>query len=230
MGFLAKAFGVKSSKPKLLAPQLEPEAKEFQAELYPRLTSGLQGRGLTPDIDAATRQRMFGELETAFPETRRDLGSFISRTIPRADIGVRGFLKKSLAAQFARQKESIGRDFEFKGFEDLGRAQNLAFGAVDEERRVAGDIAGATNLSILRRSLSPDFESALAGGLGGAAGIGLAGGFGQTGGANTMTGSNVRYSQSLDPRFTGSSYFSNFSSADFTTPSPIRYAEGFSSP
>lgn len=194
MGFLAKAFGVKSSKPKLLAPQLEPEAEEFQAELYPRLTTGLQGGGLTPEIDAATRKRMFGELETGFPETRRDLGSFISRTIPRADIKVRSFLKQSLSAQFARQKESIGREFEFRGFEDIGRAQNLAFGAVGGERGIAMDIAESTNLSILRRSLSPDFESELFGGLGSAAGISLAGGFGETRQRTGQTGQTSNFS------------------------------------
>ncbi len=209
---------------KLVAPQFTPESKEALDVLYPAIEGGLRGEGLTPDIDTATRQRMFSELETAFPETRRDLGSFISRTIPRADIGVRGFLKKSLAAQFARQKESIGREFEFKGFEDIGQARNLAFGALASEKGIASNFADIMNQSATRRADAPTFGSKLAGGFGTAAGIALAG----RGGANTMTGSNVRFSQSLDPRFTGSNYSSNFSSADFTTPAPIGYAEGFS--
>ena len=182
-----------------IEPQFTPEAKESLSALYPAITGGLEGRGLTPEIDAATQRRMFGDLETEFPEARRDLGSFIGRTIPRADIKVRSFLKQSLSAQFARQKESIGREFEFKGFEDIGQAQNLAFGALGGERRVAMDIAGATNLSILRRSLSPDFESELFGGLGSAAGISLAGGFGETGQAGqTRQASNFSLSPAED--------------------------------
>ena len=180
MGFLSKIFGVSESKPKLLAPQLEPEAKEFQAELFPTLERGLRGEGLTPGIDVETKSDILRRTGEEFIGTRRGLESDITRAIPRADVGVKSFLRKSLKRQFARQKESIGREFEFRGFEDKGIAQNLAFGAVGTERKVATDILSSTNESILRRSLSPTFESELAGGLGGAAGIaGASAGSGQ---------------------------------------------------
>ena len=231
MGFLSKALGVSESKPKLLAPQLEPEAKEFQEELFPTLERGLRGEGLTPDIDRATKADILRRTGEEFIDTRRTLESGISRFVPRADVKVSSFLRQSLKRQFARQKESIGREFEFRGFEDKETAQNLAFGAVGTERRVATDILSATNQSILRRSLSPSFGTELAGGLGGAAGIALAGGFGQQGGANTFSPSNTRFGQSLSPGFTGSQYASNFSSADFANPSPggaIGFSQGFS--
>ena len=156
-------------------PQFTPEARESLSALYPAITGGLEGRGLTPEIDAATQRRMFGDLETEFPEARRDLGSFIGRTIPRADIKVRSFLKQSLSAQFARQKEDIGREFEFSGFEDIRQAQNLAFGALGSEKGVASNFADIMNQSTMRRAGSPDFSSALFGGLGTAAGIYLGG-------------------------------------------------------
>lgn len=189
MGFLSKILGVSESKPKLLAPQLEPEAKEFQAELFPTLERGLRGEGLTPDIDEATKSDILRRTGEEFVSTRRGLESDINRAIPRADVGVRSFLREALKRQFARQKESIGREFEFRGFEDKEIAQNLAFGAVGGERKVATDILSATNESILRRSLSPSFGTELASGLGGAAGIALAGGFGQR--TPATTGSNI---------------------------------------
>ncbi len=200
---------------KLVAPQFTKEAREALSVLYPAITGGLQGEGLTPKIDAATRSRLLKSLRTEFPETRRELGSFISRTIPRADIGVRGFLKKSLAAQFARQKESIGREFEFRGFEDLPRAQNLAFGALASEKGIASNFANIMNESTMRRAGAPDFGETLFGGLGTAAGIAL---------AEQGQGGGVNFRNAL----AGSNYSRNFSSSDFTTPVPIRYAEGFS--
>jgi len=177
MGFLSKLLGADSSKPKLLAPQLEPEAKEFQAELFPRIEQGLRGEGLTPGITAETESGILRRTGEEFVSTRRNLESGINRAIPRADVGVRSFLRSSLKRQFARQKEGINREFEFSGFEDKGIAQGLAFNAVGGERRVATDILNATNQSILRRSQSPSFSSELAGGVGSAAGIALASGF-----------------------------------------------------
>jgi hypothetical protein len=186
MGFLSKIFGVSESKPKLRAPELEPEAAEFQKELFPVLERGLRGEGLTPGIDEATRDDLLRSLGEEFTGARRTVESQINRTIPRADVGVRSFLTESLKRQFARRRQSIERGFEFRGFEDKEIAQNLAIGAVGGERKVATDILNATNQSILRRSLSPTFGSELAGGVGGAAGIALAGGLfkgtSQTGG------------------------------------------------
>lgn len=158
-----------------IAPSFTPEAKEAQQALYPTIERGLAGGGLTPGIDEAARTDMLRRLGTGFTETRRDLGSFISRTIPRADVGVRSFLKKSLDAQFAREKESIGREFEFRGFEDIEPSQNLAFGALSSEKGVASNRADILNQSTMRRAGSPDFGSQLASGLGKAAGIYLAG-------------------------------------------------------
>lgn len=201
MGFLSKILGVSESKPKLLAPQLEPEAKEFQEELFPTLERGLRGEGLTPDIDKATRADILRRTGEEFVSTRRGLESDITRSIQSADVGVSSFLRESLKRQFARQKESIGREFEFRGFEDKETAQNLAFGAVGTERKVATDILSATNESILRRSLSPSFGTELAGGLGGAAGIYAAGGFGR--GTPATTGSNVSNFSSAQEGFAG---------------------------
>ena len=95
MGFLSGLFGG-SSKPKLLAPQLEPEAAEFQEELFPRIEGGLRGEGLTPNITAETEGDILRRTGKEFISSRRELESGINRAIPRADVGVRSFLRKSL--------------------------------------------------------------------------------------------------------------------------------------
>lgn len=157
------------------APELDPRGEEFQAELYPRITSGLQGLGITSEIDKTARGKLLKATGEEFVESRRGLESLVNRAIPRGDIKVREFLKKSLDAQFARQKETIGREFEFRGFEDKSLAQSLAFDALAGEKRMGTSITSAFNQSALRRSQAPDFQSELFGGLGGAAGIALAG-------------------------------------------------------
>lgn len=157
------------------APQLDPRGEEFQAELYPRITSGLRGLGITPGIDFDTQKELLRTTGEEFRESRRGLESFANRAIPRADIKVREFLKKSLDAQFARKKESIGREFEDRGFEDKSLAQSLAFDALAGEKRMGTAITSAFNQSTRRRAQAPDFSSELFGGLGGAAGISLAG-------------------------------------------------------
>ena len=157
------------------APKLDPRGEEFQAELYPRITSGLQGFGITPEIDEATRQKLLRTTGEEFLESSKGLESFMNRAIPRGDVKVRQYLKNALMSQYARQKESIGREFEFKGFEDKSLAQSLAFDALAGEKRIGAAITSQFNQSALRRSMAPDYQSELFGGLGSAAGISLAG-------------------------------------------------------
>ena len=157
------------------APKLDPRGKEFQAELYPRITSGLQGAGITPEINEATRQKLLRTTGEEFLESSKGLESFMNRAIPRGDVKVRQYLKNALMSQYARQKESIGREFEFRGFEDKSLAQSLAFDALAGEKRIGAAITSQFNQSALRRSMAPDYQSELFGGLGSAAGITLAG-------------------------------------------------------
>jgi hypothetical protein len=157
------------------APKLDPRGEEFQAELYPRITSGLQGAGITPEIDATTRRKLLATTGEEFLESSKGLESFMNRAIPRSDVKVRQYMKTALMSQYARQKESIGREFEFKGLEDKSLAQSLAFDALSGEKRMGAAITSQFNQSALRRGTAPDYQSELFGGLGSAAGIALAG-------------------------------------------------------
>jgi len=206
-----------------ISPSFTPEAKEAQSALYPAIERGLRGEGLTPGIDETTRQRMLARTDEKFLESGRGLESFMHRTIPMGDVKVRQYLKNALMSQFARQKESIGREFEFRGFEDIEPSQNLAFGSLGAEKGVATSMANIGTQSALRRAYAPDFQSELFGGLGGATGMYLASGFGQ------RNQTNISNPQSSDSRLAWSGYQSNFSSADFTTPAPIHYANRFAS-
>ena len=151
------------------------EAEQARDQLLPAISGGLRGESLTPGLDVRTRGDLLGAARQEFGESSRFLQSSINRAIPRGDIKVRQFLKQSLSRQFARQKESIGREFAFRGAEDLPTAQNLAFGTLSSELGVATTGANIANQSALRRANAPDFTSELAGGIGRAAGLFLGG-------------------------------------------------------
>lgn len=211
------------------APQFTEPAKEAVSKLYPAIKTGLGGYGLTPTLDAKTLASMQDALEKEYLEGRSDLESGINRYIPRADINLRQYMRDVSRQQYNVAREDIGREFEFKGFEDLPVAQNLAFGALGSEKGISTQMANMATESSRRRSDSPTFGTQLMGGLGGALGTYLALGQPQT---NTFSPNNVQFGKSLEPGFMGSSYMSNFSAADFGQINPlpsVGYANRFSS-
>ncbi len=155
---------------------LDTRTQEFQSELFTRIESGLRGKGLNPDLQARSIRDMIAAVTKEFHATQRDLTGMLARTIPKADVGVRSFIRESVDAAFARSKEGIRDEFTGRKFEEKGIAQNLAFSAVANEKGVGSQIADMFNQSQLRRSQAPTFGSELAGGIGGTAGI-LAGGY-----------------------------------------------------
>jgi hypothetical protein len=149
--------------------------QEFQRELYPMIEGGLAGGGLTPQITGRSLREMLAATTRRFPEIHADIGSLMERSIPRADLKVREFISNALNAEFARQKQGIREEFELQPFEDISRAQTMAFGALGGERRIGAAISGLQSQSALRQAYQPTFASGLMGGLGGAAGMMLAG-------------------------------------------------------
>jgi hypothetical protein len=156
-------------------PELDPRGKEFQSELYPMIQSGLEGQGLTPGITGQSMRELLSATQGGFEEAHRGMTSMMERTIPKADLKVREFISNSLNAEFARQKQGVREEFEMQPFEDVQRAQTMAFGAVGGERRMGTAITSLYNQSALRQAYAPSFASGLAGGLGGAAGMLIAG-------------------------------------------------------
>jgi len=158
-------------------PELGPEEKKLQEALYARLTGGLRGEGLTPQISA---RGMAGEIAGIRKEQREieyDLPGILGRLVPRADVDVRQFIKKSLTAQGARAIEGIKERYTgpMAKYQDVSEAQARAFDALSGEKRLGTSIAGMRNQAYLQQMYEPTFESELFGGLGGAAGTMLAG-------------------------------------------------------
>lgn len=169
---------------------LDTKAQEFQSELFARIERGLRGQGLDPNLQAQSIRDMIAATTEEFHATQRDLPGMLARTIPKADVGVRSFVRKSVDAAFARSKEGIRDEFAGRKFEEKGIAQNLAFQAVATERGVGSQITDLFNQSGLRRAMAPSFGSELAGGIGGTAGI-LAGGYRRPSTATTGMNTNL---------------------------------------
>jgi hypothetical protein len=243
MGFLSKAFGFDVDTPKSPPrPELDPRALEFQQELYPAIQSGLEGRGLTPTLQARSIRDLLAATGKAGAEYQADLPEMLARSIPKADEKVRQFIRQSIDADLASQQEAIRDAAVGSRFDDRQRATSLAFGALGQEKQIAGDITNAFNASMQRRAFAPDFESALLGGLGRAAGKIAAGptrtpqgddlsGFGYSAGQPTFGGGSIFapggqpgygatniQNQWLQPSFGGAQGYANQFSA-----SPLSY-------
>lgn len=145
-------------------------AQELQDISFPRIESGLRGEGLTSEIRGQSIRDMLAATREEYLETQRELPGVLTRTIPKADVGVRDFIRKSIGASFARTQQGIKESDIGKSFEERGIAQNLAFGALSTEKGIANRITEMFNQNMLERSQSPTFESELFGGLGGALG------------------------------------------------------------
>lgn len=171
MGFLAETFGYGDDMPKRPpVPQFDPRAEEFQGQLYPAITSGLQGKGLTPEVNARSLRDTLASLKDSYLDFQGQLPGFIARNIQREDVGVQDFLRQSSEAEYGRQWEGAQNDFAMQNFADIDAATQAAFGALGSEKKLAGGITSAYNESMYRREFAPDFDTGLMSGAGGAAG------------------------------------------------------------
>jgi hypothetical protein len=118
---------------------------------------------------------MLAAVGKGYEKVHGDIGSIIERTIPRADLKVREFISRALQTERARAEQGVREEFETQPFEDISRAQSMAFGALGGEKRIGASITGMYNQSMLRRADAPTYQTGLAAGLGGAAGMMLAG-------------------------------------------------------
>jgi len=232
MGFLAEAFGYDTDIPKRPpTPQLDPRAAEFQQELYPAITSGLRGTGLTPEVNARSLRDTLASLNESYLNFQGELPGFIARNIQNADESVKDFLRKSSEAEYGRQWEGAQNEFAMQNYADIDAATKAAFGAVGSEKKLAGDMTSAFNESIYRRAFAPDFETGIWGGIGGAAGTVLGSwksktqeqipyeyyGGGTSSGMSNFSGAGTSgYNDFLKNIYNYSPEQSNFSSSDYS--------------
>ena len=225
MGFFSSILGGDDEPKAPPSPELDPRAQEFQDITFPQIERGLRGEGLFPELRGRSIRDMLAATTEEFQTTKRDLPGVLARTIPKADFGVRNFIRESIDAQFARTKQGIREEDIGADFEEKNIAQNLAFGALGTEKNVANQITNMFNQTMLARAFSPTFESALFGGLGGAAGT-IAGNINRTPATTTTA---------TAPQFGGASAFSpaggSYLSGQWLNPNDpaISYSRGFSS-
>lgn len=216
-----------------VTPTYTPEGKAAQTDLFSSITSGIEGRGLTPELTDATKRARLDALDEQAGQSKRDTQTFIERNVQSADVGVQSFLRRSAEANVARERESINTDDAFAKYDDTQTAKGLAFGALDVEKGISSELTQIANESALRKELSPSFQSELMGGLGGAAGIYAAGGLsGDKGFFGVKSVPEPTAAQRFDFQ---TKYGTQGASGgvDFDVnslgPSPVRYATGMSS-
>lgn len=156
-------------------PSLGKKGKALQAELYPQIERGMLGEGLTPGITSRSIQQMLAATQKQFGETQYDLPGTLGRMVPQADVKVRQFIRQSIDRQFAQEQRGIKDIGVWEKYEDVGRAQSMAFDALSGEKRMGTAITGMYNQAAMQGMNAPTFQSQLAGGVGGAVGIMMAG-------------------------------------------------------
>jgi hypothetical protein len=224
---------------KTYRPTTDKMGQEFQAELFPVIERGLRGEGLSADLSGRSIRDMLAATTKEFGETKKDLPGLLARTIPKADVGVRDYISRSVDAAFARTKEGIRDEFATTEFDDKNIAQNLAFNALATEMGLGSRITDLTNQSMLRRSQSPTFASELAGGLGGMAGI-LGAGYKPTrvpaglmpanqywGGSQSGSSSSWGPFQQPSPSSSATTDYLGQSTFQWLRPPAVNYANGF---
>ncbi len=158
-------------------PQLSEEGEAAQTQFRSFITSGLEGRGLTPQITAQAEQSLLAEIEKQKGIALADLPGRLNRFIPAEDIGVRTFAKEEIGREAARQRFNVEREFDLIPELETQEAIDLGLTSVAGEKRLALTLASRFNQQQLRLAQAPTFGSEFSAGLG--SGIGQLAGSGK---------------------------------------------------
>ncbi len=160
-------FGSKSKKIKIPPPpELSEEGRAAQTQLRSFITSGLEGRGLTPQITAQARTSLLAEIEKQKGISLADLPGRLNRFIPKEDVGVRTFATEEIGRESARQRFNVNREFDLIPDSETQEAIDLGLTSVAGEKRLAITLASRFNQQQLRLDQAPTFGSEFSSGLG----------------------------------------------------------------
>ena len=160
-------FGSSKKKVKIPPPpELSEEGREAETQLRSFITTGLEGRGLTPQITARAEQSLLAEIERQKGVALADLPGRLSRFIPAEDVGVRTFAKEEIGREAARQRFNVEREFDLIPELETQEAIDLGLTSVAGEKRLALTLASRFNQQQLRLAGLPTFGSEFASGLG----------------------------------------------------------------
>ena len=160
-------FGSSSKKVKIPPPpQLSEEGRGAQTQLRSFITSGLEGRGLTPEITGQARASLLAEIEKQKGISLADLPGRLNRFIPKEDVGVRTFATEEIGREAARQRFNVNQEFDL--IPDLERQEAIDLGltSVAGEKRLAITLASRFNQQQLSLAQAPSFGSEFSAGLG----------------------------------------------------------------
>ena len=160
-------FGSSSKKVKIPPPpEWSEEGLVAQTQLRSFITSGLEGRGLTPEITAQARTSLLAEIEKQKGVALADLPGRLSRFIPQEDVGVRTFATEEIQRESARQRFNVEREFDLIPDLETQEAIDLGLTSVAGEKRLALTLASRFNQQQLRLDQAPSFGSEFSAGLG----------------------------------------------------------------
>ncbi|KKN00016.1 hypothetical protein LCGC14_1142040 [marine sediment metagenome] len=160
-------FGSSSKKIKPAPlPQLSEEGRGAETQLRSFITSGLEGRGLTPEITQRAEQSLLAEIEKQKGVALADLPGRLNRFIPAEDERVRTFATEEIGREAARQRFNVEREFDLIPGQETQEAIDLGLTSVAGEKRLALTLASRFNQQQLRLAQSPTFGSEFSSGLG----------------------------------------------------------------
>lgn len=164
MGLFGSSKKKKAAVPQL--PQLSEEGRTAETTLRSSITSGLEGRGLTPEITARAEQSLLAEIQKQKGVALADLPGRLNRFIPKEDERVRTFATEEIGRESARARFNVEREFDLiPGFERQ-EAIDLGLTSIAGEKRLAITLASRFNQQQLRLDQAPTFGSEFAQGLG----------------------------------------------------------------
>ena len=159
-------FGSSKGKTKIIQPQLSAEGTGAQTQLRSFITSGLEGRGLTPEITGRARLSLLSEIRKQKGIALADLPGRLNRFIPKEDVGVRTFATEEIGREAARQRFNVNQAFDLIPDSETQEAIDLGLTSVAGEKRLAITLASRFNQQQLRLDQAPTFGSEFSAGLG----------------------------------------------------------------
>ncbi len=147
-------------------PKLSTEGGEAETQLRGFISSGLAGRGLTPEITAQARTSLLAAIKKQKGISLASLPGQLNRSIPKEDVRVRTFATEEIGREAARQRFNVNREFDLIPGQETQEAIDLGLTSIAGEQGLAITLASRFNQQQLRLDQAPSFGSEFSAGLG----------------------------------------------------------------
>ena len=145
--------------------------KYARRTLYPMVRRALQGKGFgTKASSQQRRQSLRRGLTRSYETAQEELGSTMTRTIPKEDVRVRDFMQSQLERAYVGKKDELKRSFRQERVGDIDLGMGLATDYLAGELRMTTNAAQMYNQAVQRSMIDRQrlgaFETNVASGLG----------------------------------------------------------------